>query len=191
MDCPRWIERLTNLKKLVQKMEIYVGESGKQVKTKDIDLIEIAKHDSSEHIQRLFELVIAVFMQSPHKEDYIQTIMRLDERSQQALVVIVQNAIDERLADSIEGQSNNKMVEHVQDLTNENELLKEELEDAHRSVDKLKREVTDYQERFEELEDERQRKVVSDSGNEQNRQELDQLKSLNDHLKQKLLHVMR
>ena len=170
MDCPRWIERLTNLKKLVQKMEIYVGESGKQVKTKDIDLIEIAKHDSSEHIQRLFELVIAVFMQSPHKEDYIQTIMRLDERSQQALVVIVQNAIDERLADSIEGQSNNKMVEHVQDLTNENELLKEELEDAHRSVDKLKREVTDYQERFEELEDERQRKVVSDSGNEQNRQ---------------------
>ena len=191
MDCPRWIERLTNLKKLVQKMEIYVGESGKQVKTKDIDLIEIAKHDSSEHIQRLFELVIAVFMQSPHKEDYIQTIMRLDERSQQALVVIVQNAIDERLADSIEGHSNNKMVEHVQDLTNENELLKEELEDAHRTVDKLKREVTDYQERFEELEDERQRKVVSDSGNEQNRQELDQLKSLNDHLKQKLLHVMR
>ena len=78
VDCPRWIERLTNLKKLVQKMEIYVGESGKQVKTKDIDLIEIAKHDSSEHIQRFFELVIAVFMQSPHKEDYIQTIMRLD-----------------------------------------------------------------------------------------------------------------
>jgi len=49
-DCPRWIERLTNLKKLVQKIEIYVNDSGKQVKTKDIDLIEIAKHDSSEHI---------------------------------------------------------------------------------------------------------------------------------------------
>ena len=65
--------------------------------------------------------------------------MRLDERSQQALVVIVQNAIDERLADSVEGQSNNKLMEHVQDLTNENELLKEELEEAHRNVDKLKR----------------------------------------------------
>ena len=32
-------------------------------------------------------------MQSPHKESYIQTIMELDEGSQQALVVIVQNAI--------------------------------------------------------------------------------------------------
>lgn len=55
-----------------------MGEGGKSVRTKDVDLIEIAKHDSSEHIQRLFELVISVFMQSPHKEDYIQTIMRLD-----------------------------------------------------------------------------------------------------------------
>ena len=82
------------MKKIVQKIETYVSDNSKQVKTKDIDLIEIAKHNSSEHIQRLFELVIAVFMQSPHKEEYIQTIMRLDERSQQALVVIVQNAID-------------------------------------------------------------------------------------------------
>lgn len=119
-ECPRWIERLTNLKKLVQKIEVYVGESSKQVRTKDIDLIEIAKHDSSEHIQRLFELVIAVFMQSPHKEDYIQTIMRLEERSQHALVVIVQNAIDERLADSSEGQSQTKLLEHLGEMTSEN-----------------------------------------------------------------------
>ena len=46
-DCPRWIERLTNLKKLVQKIESYLGDNGKQVKTKDIELIEIAKNDSS------------------------------------------------------------------------------------------------------------------------------------------------
>lgn len=55
-------------------------------------------------------------MQSPHKEDYIQTIMKLDERSQQALVVIVQNAIDERLSDASEGHSNNKLLEHMQEL---------------------------------------------------------------------------
>lgn len=124
LECPRWVEKLTNLKKVVQKIEVYVGEGNKLVSTKDIDLIEIAKHSSSVHIQRLFELVIAVFMQSPHKEDYIQTIMRLDERSQQALVVIVQNAIDERLTDSSEGASRNKLLEHLQELTNENELLR-------------------------------------------------------------------
>ena len=49
-------------------------------------------------------------MQSPHKENYIQTIMQLDEISQQALVVIVQNAIDERLTDSSQEQSNAKLL---------------------------------------------------------------------------------
>ena len=38
---------MTNLKKIVQKVEGYVAEGGKTVRTKDIDLIEIAKHDSS------------------------------------------------------------------------------------------------------------------------------------------------
>jgi hypothetical protein len=87
------------LKRILAKIDAYIGDGGKSIKTKDIDLIEIAKHDSTENILRFFELVIAVFMQSPHKEEYIQTIMKLDERSQQALVVIVQNAIDERIAD--------------------------------------------------------------------------------------------
>jgi hypothetical protein len=39
-------------------------------------------------------------MQTPQKEDYIQAIMSLDERSQQALVVIVQNAMEFRLCDT-------------------------------------------------------------------------------------------
>ena len=36
--------------------------------------------------------------------------MQLDEISQQALVVIVQNAIDERLTDSSQEQSNAKLL---------------------------------------------------------------------------------
>ena len=81
-------------------MESYAAESGKSIRTKDVDLIEIAKHDSSEHILMFFELVVAVFMLSGRKEEYNQTIMRLDEKSQQALVVVVQNAIHERLGDA-------------------------------------------------------------------------------------------
>ncbi len=42
---------------------------------------------------KFFEVVIAVLMQTPEKEDYIQRIMGLDERSQQALVIVVQNAM--------------------------------------------------------------------------------------------------
>lgn len=59
-------------------------------------------------------------MQSPHKEEYIQTIMHLDERSQHALVVIVQNAIDERMADISRANTEGKMGEQIQELTNEN-----------------------------------------------------------------------
>ncbi len=44
--------------------------------------------------------------------------MRLDERSQHALVVIVQNAIDERLSDSTDVVANSKLLEHLQELTN-------------------------------------------------------------------------
>jgi hypothetical protein len=120
----KWIERLTNLKIIVQRMEAYIKEAGKTLITKDIDLIEIAKHGSSTHILRFFELVVAVFMQSPQKEEYIQTIMHLDERSQHALVVIVQNAIDERMADLNGNNLNSKLSDQLQELTNENELLR-------------------------------------------------------------------
>lgn len=49
-------------------------------------------------------------MQSPHKEEYIQTIMHLDERSQHALVVIVQNAIDERMTDQVDEDVKTKLI---------------------------------------------------------------------------------
>jgi hypothetical protein len=59
-------------------------------------------------------------MQSPHKEDYIQTIMHLDERSQHALVVIVQNAIDERLVDAIQTHSDSHTLATLAELNTEN-----------------------------------------------------------------------
>lgn len=117
-SCEKWVEKLTNLKIIVQRMEAYIKDSGKTLITKDIDLIEIAKHGSSVHTLRFFELVVSVFMQSPHKEEYIQTIMHLDERSQHALVVIVQNAIDERMTDISRVNMENKMNEQIQELTN-------------------------------------------------------------------------
>jgi hypothetical protein len=59
-------------------------------------------------------------MQSPHKEEYIQTIMHLDERSQHALVVIVQNAIDERLVDAVQNHNESNTLATLADLNAEN-----------------------------------------------------------------------
>jgi hypothetical protein len=66
-------------------------------------------------------------MQSPHKEEYIQTIMHLDERSQHALVAIVQNAIGERMSEITQSSMDSKIIEQLQELTTENELLREEI----------------------------------------------------------------
>ena len=92
-------------------------------------------------------------MQSPHKEDYIQTIMHLDERSQHALVVIVQNAIDERMGDLSRIAPDAKLLEQLQELSTENDLLKEEIKELSNANDKYKREVLEARERLEELED--------------------------------------
>lgn len=82
-----------------------------------------------------------MFMHSPHKEDYIQTIMHLDERSQQALVEIVQNAIGERLVDSSRQSLDNRLAEQLQELASENELLREEVKEMAAAGEKYKREL--------------------------------------------------
>jgi hypothetical protein len=53
-DSSKWIDKLTNLKKLMHRLEKYLLDLGKSIKTKDIDLIEIAKHNSFENISRFF-----------------------------------------------------------------------------------------------------------------------------------------
>lgn len=188
----RWVEKLTILKKLMQRMESYAAEQGKSIRTKDVELIEIAKHDSPEHILGFFELVVAVFMLSARKEDYIQTIMRLDEQSQQALVVVVQNAIHDRVADASEpGQG--RALERAEELATENRLLREEVEEVANANDKLRRETGELRERVEELEEaeEKHRQSVLETGPEQLRGELEQLRTMNDNLKQKLLMTVR
>ena len=41
----------------------------------------------------MFELVIAVLTEAPNKEDHINNIMSLDERSQSTFVSIIQNIL--------------------------------------------------------------------------------------------------
>lgn len=79
--------------------------------------------------------------------------MRLDERSQQALVVIVQNAIDERLEEVGEESQKNRVREQMEMLTNQNEVLREELEEYQVKENKYKRQLAQLRDRLEELEE--------------------------------------
>ena len=90
----KWTFKLSNLKKVVSLIEEYFEyQINKGVRTKDIDLIEIAKNNNVEELAKLFELVMAVMTEAPNKEDHINTIMSLDERSQATFVEIIQNIL--------------------------------------------------------------------------------------------------
>ena len=41
----------------------------------------------------MFEVVVAVMTEAPNKEDHINVIMSLDERSQSTFVYVIQNVI--------------------------------------------------------------------------------------------------
>lgn len=50
----------------------------------------------------MFELIIAVLTEAPNKEDHINTIMSLDEKSQGTFVFIIQNLLENRILDKNE-----------------------------------------------------------------------------------------
>ncbi len=54
--------------------------------------------------------------------------MGLDERSQQALVIVVQNAMEERISNAQNNKSNmQQSFDHLNSLQNENHVLTQEI----------------------------------------------------------------
>lgn len=67
-QCTKWTFKLSNLKKLINLIEEYFEEQIKKtIKTKDIDLVEIAKNHNILEILKLFELVVATLTEAPNK----------------------------------------------------------------------------------------------------------------------------
>lgn len=104
----KWTFKLANLKKIINKIEEYFEDTvRKGIKTKDIDLIEIAKNNNIEETIKLFELVIATLTEAPNKENHISIIMGLDERSQAAFMEIIQNILEHRIQEKMESKEDN------------------------------------------------------------------------------------
>ena len=81
-------------------------------------MIEIAKNNNIEEIVKLFEVVIAVLTEAPNKEDHINTIMSLDERSQSTFVSIIQNVLESRIIDKKDSSKQNLMMIENSQLQN-------------------------------------------------------------------------
>lgn len=102
---------MSNLKKILTKIHSFLElVNEKTDRIKDIDVVEIAKHTSPEHLAKLFEVVISVLMKSAQKEKYIQLIMTLDESAQNTFVEIIQNSLDQQLIKS-EQDSHSQLLE--------------------------------------------------------------------------------
>ena len=83
MNPESWTHKLHNLKKIVTLIEEYFEyQINKGIRTKDIELIEIAKNNNIDELAKFFELIVAVMTEAPNKVDHISTIQSLDQRSQ-------------------------------------------------------------------------------------------------------------
>jgi hypothetical protein len=92
----KWINRVSNLKKILAKVRVFFDKRlMKSSKIDDIDVVEIAKHNSQEHLALFFEVVMTVLLASDFKEQYIQRIMTLEEDVQKTFVEIIKKTSQE------------------------------------------------------------------------------------------------
>ena len=76
----KWIGRVSNLKKLLLKMgDVLEERKEKTDPIAEIDVVEIAKHHSPDHLARFFEVVVTLLMGGPHKQRYVTMIMALPQ----------------------------------------------------------------------------------------------------------------
>lgn len=91
--CIKWISKVSNLKKILMKIRpFYDKKMLRTDKIEDIDVVEIAKNNSHEHLVRFFEVVMTVLLLSPSKQHYIEIIMGLEAPVQKAFVEIIKNS---------------------------------------------------------------------------------------------------
>jgi HOOK domain len=85
-----WILKSNNIKKIVATLDkLYQMELGIHYGI-DIDANSIARDQNTQEIVKLVELVLGVMVESEHKNEYIGSIMQLDETTQRELMVILE-----------------------------------------------------------------------------------------------------
>lgn len=90
-----WALRLANLKKLKKAVISYIDQELKlPYKRFDaIELSDIARKEEPKGLFALVELVVYATVNSPYKEDFIKTIMELDEECQTQFMYFIQKAM--------------------------------------------------------------------------------------------------
>lgn len=161
--CSKWINKVSNLKKVLLKIRpFYEKRMLRTDKIDDIDVVEIAKHASPEHLIRFFEVVMTVLLLSPSKQHYIQTIMDLDPAVQKTFVEIIKNSTSEE--DSLR-QENSTIVEledEIKELRRENADLKSEVNELTRKNKYYQRELKDLRDKLINYQEELEFKKTND-----------------------------
>lgn len=90
-----WALKLANLKKLKKAVISYIDQELKlpYKRFDSIDLSNIARKEETKDLLALVELTIFATVNSPYKEEFIKTIMELDEECQTQFMYFIQKAI--------------------------------------------------------------------------------------------------
>lgn len=83
----KWSDQLQNLQNILLKIEEYFEKvHQKSFNTTTIDLINLTKKQDEAELIKYFQLIMAVLMESSHKEYFVESIMMLQESSQEIFV---------------------------------------------------------------------------------------------------------
>lgn len=122
-----WRLKMNNLKKILQMVVDYYNE----VLVQDIsgfplpDLALVAEHSDSVQLGRLLQLVLGCAVKCEHKQDYIQTIMTLEESVQHVVMTAIQGLMapfGAELSGDVEQQLK-KALEDLAEVAAEKEAL--------------------------------------------------------------------
>jgi regulator of replication initiation timing len=194
-ECTKWTHKLSNLKKMVAVIEDYFEEQVKKgIKTRDIDLLEIARNRNLLEVCKLFELVVATLTEAPNKEDHINTIMSLDDRTQSTFVSIIQNIHGNRILGKSHSKES-KMMETITQLEMENYNLSNEVDcllnenhEQTQEAEDLKRKLADCKEEVTRV---HEQSIDNIQQLQKDPKEREYLKNMVENLKDKLVKTVR
>lgn len=177
-----WVLRLNNLRKLVNSLLAFYGESSPYIEEINaVNTTAIAKNASPSDIVSLMKSVLGVAVQCRKKQDYVTRIMSLQPESQHQLMHMIQEIMSAHKAPPPPEDSSSKSSEEVSSLTERCNSLQKELEDLqddlnstlekNKSLSEEKEQllsvVNDLEKRLEESEQKQKELAESGSSNAQ------------------------
>ncbi|KAG1697893.1 Protein Hook [Nymphon striatum] len=125
-----WRLKTSNLKKILQGITDFYLEILEQKISgfKLPNITSISEHNDVEELGRLIQLILGCAINCQHKQEYIETIMELEESVQHAVMSAIQELMNKETVSAGGGDSMNEIGDQLKRATEEIRIVLEEKE---------------------------------------------------------------